>query len=167
MYLKLIIIQNIIVSTKKLKLIQINSPIKDTFFNFCSVHQDSLLILETRNWYVPTAGRCHVPSAYYRWVVELRIETFRFPPIILYYVILSDAVSGWAGWALAYLEFDNPIPTIQPWGEDCAHHITACPPGFENLTASLTYNTNYCISSYCFRPKIVSAAKIQYIRLKI
>ena len=28
----------------------------------------------------------------------------------------------------------NPIPTR---GADYAHHITACSPGFENLTASL------------------------------
>ena len=28
----------------------------------------------------------------------------------------------------------NPIPTR---GADYAHHITACPPGFENLTAPL------------------------------
>ena len=44
----------------------------------------------------------------------------------------SDAVSGWAGWPLAYLEFEDPIPTIQSGGEDYAHQITACPPGFEN-----------------------------------
>jgi hypothetical protein len=40
----------------------------------------------------------------------------------------SDAASGWAGWALAHPEFGS---------SDYAHHITACPPGFENLTASL------------------------------
>ena len=49
----------------------------------------------------------------------------------------SDAASVWAGWALAYPEFGvsvNPIPTR---GADYAHRITACPPGFENLAASL------------------------------
>ena len=49
----------------------------------------------------------------------------------------SDAASGWAGWALAHPEFwssVNPIPTR---GTDYAHHITARPPRFENLTASL------------------------------
>ena len=52
-------------------------------------------------------------------------------------VVCSDAVSGWAGWTLAHPEFGisvNPIPTR---GADYAHHITACPTGFENLTASL------------------------------
>ena len=47
---------------------------------------------------------------------------------------MSDAASGWA---LAHPEFGvsvNPIPTK---GADYAHHITACPPGFENLVASL------------------------------
>ena len=29
---------------------------------------------------------------------------------------------------------------IQPGGADYAHHIAACPPGFENLTASLHVN---------------------------
>ena len=50
---------------------------------------------------------------------------------------ISDVASGWAGWALAHPEFGvsvNPIPTK---GVDYAHHITACPPGFENLVASL------------------------------
>ena len=49
----------------------------------------------------------------------------------------GDAISGWAGWALAHQEFGrsvNPIPTR---GEDYAHLITACPAGFENLMASL------------------------------
>ena len=27
-------------------------------------------------------------------------------------------------------------------GADCAHCITACPPGFENLTTSLHHNRN-------------------------
>ena len=55
---------------------------------------------------------------------------------------ISDAVSGWAGWALAHLEFGssvNPFPTM---GTDFSHRITACPPGFENLVASL--QTDVC-----------------------
>ena len=50
----------------------------------------------------------------------------------------SDAASGWAGWDLAHPEFGssvNPIPTRG--GGDYAHHITASPPRFENLAASL------------------------------
>ena len=49
----------------------------------------------------------------------------------------SDAASGWTGWALAQPEFGvsvNPIPTR---GADYAHPITASPPGFEKLAASL------------------------------
>ena len=48
-----------------------------------------------------------------------------------------DAVSRWAGWALAHPKFGvsvNPIPTR---GVDYAHQITVCPPGFENLKTSL------------------------------
>ena len=51
---------------------------------------------------------------------------------------ISDASSGWAGWALAYLEFGVLVnPTPIRGGADYAQHITACPRGFENLTASL------------------------------
>ena len=50
----------------------------------------------------------------------------------------SDAVSGWAGGALAHPEFGSSITLFQPrGGADYTHHITDCPPGFENLTALL------------------------------
>ena len=44
---------------------------------------------------------------------------------------LSDAVSGWAGWALAQPEFYSSVNPIPTRGADYAHHITACPSGFE------------------------------------
>ena len=37
--------------------------------------------------------------------------------------------------AKAHPEFQ--LTLLQPGGPDYAHHITACPPGFENLVASL------------------------------
>ena len=53
----------------------------------------------------------------------------------------SDAASGLARWALAHPEsppgiwkFSSPYSNQ---GADYAHQITACPPGFENLAASL------------------------------
>ena len=49
----------------------------------------------------------------------------------------SAAASGWAGWALAHPEFGSLVNPIPSRGADYAHHITACPPGFENLAASL------------------------------
>ena len=52
-------------------------------------------------------------------------------------LIFSDAASGWARWALAHPEFGSSVNPIATRGADYAHHITACPPGFENLTASL------------------------------
>ena len=58
-------------------------------------------------------------------------------------IATSDTASGWAGWASAHLEFGssvNPIPTRG--GADYAHHITACPPGFENPAASLRLHMN-------------------------
>ena len=39
---------------------------------------------------------------------------------------------------LAHPEFGSSVNPILTRGADYAHHITACPPGFENLTASLT-----------------------------
>jgi hypothetical protein len=51
-------------------------------------------------------------------------------------VVLSDALSGWAERALAHPEFVVSIPT-KGGGADYGNHITACPPGFENLMASL------------------------------
>ena len=50
---------------------------------------------------------------------------------------ISDAASGWAGWALAYREFWSSVNPITISGAGYAHHITASPPGFENPAASL------------------------------
>ena len=52
---------------------------------------------------------------------------------------LSDAASGWAGWVLAHPEFGSSVNPITTRGADCAHHITASPPGFENPAASLPH----------------------------
>ena len=51
----------------------------------------------------------------------------------------SAAASGWAGWALAHPEFGSSVNLITTRGADYAHPITASPPGFENLAASLCY----------------------------
>ena len=55
----------------------------------------------------------------------------------------SDAASKRAGWALAHPEFGSSVNPITTRGADYAHHITACPPGFENPAASL-YNVKTC-----------------------
>ena len=49
----------------------------------------------------------------------------------------SAAASGWSGWALAHPEFGSSVNPITTRGADYAHHITACPPGFENPAAAL------------------------------
>ena len=52
----------------------------------------------------------------------------------------SDAVSGWAVWALVHPEFEssvNPIPTRGRGKIMPTKLLSGCPPGFENLTASL------------------------------
>ena len=49
----------------------------------------------------------------------------------------SDAAIGWAGWALAHPEFGVTFNPVQTRGADYAHLITASPPGFENLAASM------------------------------
>ena len=69
--------------------------------------------------------------------------------VVGYYfpVQISFAINRWAGWALAHLEFGvsvNPFTLFQPEvGADCAHCITACPSGFENLTTSLFMEQNF------------------------
>ena len=50
---------------------------------------------------------------------------------------VSDAASGWAGWALAHPEFGTSVNPITTRWADYAHHITASPPGFEIPAASL------------------------------
>ena len=54
----------------------------------------------------------------------------------------SDAVSGWAGWDLAHPEFGSSVNPTPSRGADYAHHITACPPRFGNLTASLNWTSD-------------------------
>ena len=49
----------------------------------------------------------------------------------------SNADSGWAGRALAHLEFGTSVNPITARGAGYAQHITASSPGFENLAASL------------------------------
>ena len=74
----------------------------------------------------------------------------------------SDAASRWAGWALAHSEFGSSVNPITTRGTDYAHHITVCPPRFENLAASLTsilmclfslhlttYLFSHFLSGYC------------------
>ena len=41
---------------------------------------------------------------------------------------------------------------FQPRGADYAHHITACPPGFKNLTGSLRYvvGQTFVFAKYCW-----------------
>ena len=47
---------------------------------------------------------------------------------------------GGQGGLLAHPEFVSSVNPILTRGARLAHHITDCPPGFENLTASLLYN---------------------------
>ena len=56
-----------------------------------------------------------------------------------YILRLSEAVSGWAGWALAHSEFGSSVNPITTRGADYDHHITASPPGFEIPAASLNF----------------------------
>ena len=56
-------------------------------------------------------------------------------------VTRSDAASGWAGWALAPLEFGSSVNPITTMGADYAPHSTASPPRFEKPAASLPIAT--------------------------
>ena len=57
--------------------------------------------------------------------------------LIKRYIYYSDAARGWAGWVLAHLEFGSSVNPITTRGADYGQRITASPPGFENLAASL------------------------------
>ena len=64
------------------------------------------------------------------------LVAFQFRRHQKYFAFRSDVVCGWVGQALSQREFRssvNPIPT-RGGGADCFYHITACPPGYENLT---------------------------------
>ena len=52
-------------------------------------------------------------------------------------ILLSDATSRWAGWALAHPEFGSSVNPITTRGADYAHLITTSPSGFENPVAAL------------------------------
>ena len=45
--------------------------------------------------------------------------------------------------SLAVMNLGVQLTLFRPVGADYAHHINPCPPGFENLTASL-------LSKHCF-----------------
>ena len=53
---------------------------------------------------------------------------------INYFSAVMPLAGGQGGLKPEFGSSVNPIPTR---GSDYAHHITACPPEFENLTASL------------------------------
>jgi len=59
-----------------------------------------------------------------------------------FYIPLSAAASGRAGWALAHPEFGSSVNPITTRGADYAHHITASPPRFEIPAASLQLITS-------------------------
>ena len=61
-------------------------------------------------------------------------------PLELIDIHNSAAASGWAGWALAHLEFGSSVNPTTTRGADYAPHITASPPGFEIPAASLKSN---------------------------
>ena len=62
--------------------------------------------------------------------------------MLIIYINVSAAASGWAGWALAHPEFGSSVNPITTRGADYAHHITASPPGFEIPAASLLLRQN-------------------------
>ena len=55
----------------------------------------------------------------------------------LTYCEVRPVVPGCAGCAMAHPDFGRSVNPISTRGADYAHHNIACPPGFENVTASL------------------------------
>ena len=90
-----------------------------------------------------------VAKLYVIWVIEgSKYMTHRgtlLPEVLYKDMLYSDAASEWAGWALAHSEFGSSVnPISARGGADYAHHIAACPSGFENLTTSLYYIRIIC-----------------------
>ena len=56
------------------------------------------------------------------------------------------------------LEFGSSVTPIPIRGVDYAHHITACPPEFENLTASLQFyiHCTSVFSTHCIAATIAA-----------
>ena len=53
---------------------------------------------------------------------------------------LQTSLGGPGGRLCPPINLGVQLTRFQPEGADYAHHITACPPGFENLMASLYSN---------------------------
>ena len=60
---------------------------------------------------------------------------------------------------LAHLEFGVSVNPIPARGADYAHRITACPPGFENLTTSLHKTDSISSSSYSENQQLIRNTK--------
>ena len=67
------------------------------------------------------------------------IATFKMASMTKNCTLSSHAAIGWAGWALAHPEFGSSVhPISTRRGRLYPPHCTTdCPPGFENLAASL------------------------------
>ena len=79
----------------------------------------------------------YIPNGYLQYLLILKI------------ILCSDAASGWAGWALAHLEFGSSINPITTWGTNYAHQITASPPRFENPALSLLCTSKVVLFDQC------------------
>ena len=60
----------------------------------------------------------------------------------VYVIFLSEIMSWYSSYSIyvAPRNLGVQLTLFQPGGADYAHHITTCPPEFENLTASLILN---------------------------
>ena len=92
--------------------------VSNIFFRPGGILGGRLCSPDFRDVRVLLGGRTHLPPRF--WQINYRA-----------------VVSGDVGGALAPPEFGSLLTLFQPEGADCAHHITARTPGFENLTTAL------------------------------
>ena len=78
----------------------------------------------------------------------------------------SAAASGWAGWALAHLEFGSSVNPITIRGADYTHHITASPPGFENPAAPLSTDGRCVFTRFLKASENTALFRVSILKLR-
>ena len=105
----------------------------------------------------------------------ISILIFQINVLAVHFKLISDAVSGWSGWALADPEFGVSVKPISTRGANYAYHITACPPRIDNLTASLrncmyilrTFGVHQICSLFCKHPVYFVRGVVQDLQARI
>ena len=107
----------------------------------------ALLFLEYRDNYNRVKGSIHQFHCFHLMQFQFYLQKKQFFVHDAFFIANcylnmmheSDAASRWAGWALVHPEFGSSVNPIPTRGQIISTTllVAGCPPGFENLTASL------------------------------